>query len=294
MARARTLPLHQDGSTRFLPWLIALMVFLAALSVGAAFALDAALERWDGGLRGTLTVQLPQPASGTKLAPATLEAALAMLRAVPGVASAIPLDDAAEAALLQPWLGKDVQAVQLPLPVLVDLHLLPGAAIDGAMLGRQLDALVPGARVETHGAWLDRLFRIAGLIELGSAAIVVLIGSVAIVTVVFTTRTGLMIHAPIVNLLHLMGASDFYIARQFQWHAFRLGIRGGIIGLMPALLAFGALHLAAGENAGADLMPGFRLPIGAWVVAVALPLAMGLAGMATARITVLRALARMP
>jgi cell division transport system permease protein len=296
MAGARTLPLHQDGSTRFLPWLIALMVFLAALAIGAGFTLDTALDRWDDGLRGSLTVQLPRPVSGAKLAPATLAATLAMLRAEPGVESAMPLDDAAEAALLQPWLGTDVQAAQLPLPVLVDLHLAPGAAIDGVALGHRLAVLVPGARVETHGAWLDRLFRIAGLIELGAGATVILIGSAAIVTVIFTTRTGLMIHEPIVNLLHLMGASDFYIARQFQWHAFRLGVRGGIIGLVPALLTFGALRLAAEEGAAAtaDLMPGVRLPIGAWLLVATLPLAMGLAGLATARITVLRALARMP
>jgi cell division transport system permease protein len=295
MARARTLPLHQDGSTRFLPWLIGLMVLLAALSVGAAFALDTALDRWDDGLRGSSTVQLPRPAAGASLAPATIEAVLALIRVTPGVASARPLDDAAEAALLQPWLGKDVEAAKLPLPVLIDLRLAPGAAIDDADLEKRLGALVPGARVETHGAWLDRLFRLASMIELGAAAIVILIGSTAIVTVIFTTRTGLMIHAPIVNLLHLMGASDFYIARQFQWHAFRLGVRGGIIGLVPALVAFGALRLAAGMGAdAADLAPGFELPIGAWVVIAALPLAMGVAGLATARITVLNALARMP
>jgi cell division transport system permease protein len=295
MGRPRTLPLHQDGSTRFLPWLIALMVFLAALAVGAAFALDTALERWNDGLRGTLTVQLPRPAGGGALAPATMEAALAAMRAVPGIVSAVPLDAAAQSALLKPWLGDNADAVELPLPALVDLRLAAGASIDDAALARKLDQLVPGARVETHGAWLDQLFRLASMVEIGTAAIVLLIGSVAIVTVIFTTRTGLMIHAPVVDLLHLMGAPNFYIARQFQWHAFRLGFRGGIIGLVLALLAFGALYLAAQQGAAtADLMPGFRLPIAAWISVLALPLGMGLAGLVTARITVLRALARMP
>jgi cell division transport system permease protein len=125
---------------------------------------------------------------------------------------------------------------------------------------------------------------------------VALIGAVAVSTVIFITRTGLMIHAPIVDLLHAMGAADSYIAGQFQRHAFRLGLRGGIIGLVPALLGFGVIRLAAeqGGSVAADLAPGLALPILAWAVLALLPLGMALVGLATARVTVLRTLARMP
>jgi cell division transport system permease protein len=296
MARALTLPLDDDGSARFLPWLIGLMVFLAALATGSGFAIDAALLRWDDGLRGTLTVQLPQPLVGGRLSAATLDQAIKLLRGTPGVTDAAALDDQAEAGLLQPWLGDTVDAGQLPLPVLIDVRRDEAVAVDQADLARRLGAIVPGATVETHGAWLGQLFRVADLIEFGAALVVLLIGAVSVMTVVFTTRTGLMIHAPIVDLLHLMGAADTYIARQFQWHAFRLGLRGGAIGLVLALLAFGALKLAAEQSdaALADLAPGLRLPILAWVLVLCLPVVMGLVGMATARITVLRTLARMP
>ena len=58
-SRAIDIPFDRDGSGRFLPWLIALMVYLAALASSGALALDGALERWDRGLAGTLTVELP-------------------------------------------------------------------------------------------------------------------------------------------------------------------------------------------------------------------------------------------
>jgi len=296
MARASTIPLDGDGSARFLPWLIGLMVFLAALATGAGFAIDSALIRWDDGLRGTLTVQLPQPIGGGPLASASIDAALALLRGTAGVVGATALDPQAEAGLLQPWLGDSVEAGQLPLPVLIDVQHAEAVTLDLPDLTRRLAAIVPGASVETHGAWLEQLFRVAELIEIGAAIIVVLIGVVAVMTVIFTTRTGLMIHAPIVDLLHLMGATDSYIARQFQWHAFGLGLRGGSIGLVLALLAFGALRLAAeqGGAAVADLAPGLRLPVLAWVLVGGLPVLMGLVGLVTARVTVLRTLARMP
>src|SRR5579862_8291889 len=100
MARGSPLPLAADGSGRFLPWLIALMVFLAAAATGGAFAIGGALERWDAGLQGTVTVQLP-PQADARPAPDLVAAALAAIRQMPGVAQAAALDDAATAKLLE-------------------------------------------------------------------------------------------------------------------------------------------------------------------------------------------------
>ena len=62
MARRTTLPLDDDGSDRFLPWLIGLMVFLAALATGAGFAVDAALYRAKGaGRNRAMNERMPEP-----------------------------------------------------------------------------------------------------------------------------------------------------------------------------------------------------------------------------------------
>ena len=52
------LPLDQDAHSRFLPWLIAFMVFLAVLAIGGILVLNAMATRWDQGVGGTLTVQI--------------------------------------------------------------------------------------------------------------------------------------------------------------------------------------------------------------------------------------------
>jgi cell division transport system permease protein len=286
------IPLETDGSGRFLPWLIALMAFLATLAIGVAFAVGGALDRWDAGLAGTLTVELPAAdASGDKLGQA-----LALLRGTPGVTAADPLDTDETGRLLKPWLGDGVDPATLKLPVLVDVRLAPEATPDRAGLEAQLGQIVPGASVERRGAWLDRLFETARLIEIGAAALVVLVGAVAVAAVVFTTRTGLALHAEIIGLLHLIGATDRYVARLFQWHAFRLALRGGIIGLILEFLAFGAFRLAAEAHpaGGLDALAGLRPPLVAWVLMIVLPLVLALVGLVTARITVLRTLARMP
>ena len=60
---SREVPLDRDASVRFLPWLVAFMVYLAALALTAGMAMQKLVLRWDQGLAGRLTVQLPAPDS---------------------------------------------------------------------------------------------------------------------------------------------------------------------------------------------------------------------------------------
>ena len=57
------LPLRHDAASRFVPYLIAVMVYLAALALAGAMVIGGAVGGWTSGLRGTLTVHiLPNPA----------------------------------------------------------------------------------------------------------------------------------------------------------------------------------------------------------------------------------------
>jgi cell division transport system permease protein len=57
------LPLRQDASGRFLPWIVALMVYLAAMGgVGLIWLADT-LNQWDASLASTLTLQVPANAT---------------------------------------------------------------------------------------------------------------------------------------------------------------------------------------------------------------------------------------
>ena len=116
--RGLDLPADGDGSGRFLPWLIGAMVYLAALALAGMMVLQGAIERWDSALAGTLTVQLPAGADGN------VEAVLALLRATPGVIRAEPLDETANTALLEPWLGHGLVASELRLPHLMRINWL--------------------------------------------------------------------------------------------------------------------------------------------------------------------------
>jgi len=295
--RARLdLPLDRDGSVRFLPWIVALMVYLAGLALAGTLVVRDAAMRWDRGLTGTLTVELPAAAGGRN--DGAVERALKLLRGTPGVTRADAFDARRTAELLEPWLGKDIDAEDLPLPRLIDVETEPRAGVDLAALGERLAAEVPGARVDDHRRWLDRVLRTALAIEIVAVMVVALVGLAAVLAVIFATRTGLAVHHGIVEVLHLIGARDGYIARQFEWHALRLGIKGGIAGLALAILTLIGIATAATRVGTLEdavrVLPALSAPASEWALLLLLPVVAGLVAMLTARITVLRALKRLP
>lgn len=289
------LPLERDVTGRFLPWIIALMVWLAMLALAGAMAVSGMADRWDKGLAGTLTVQVPPGAGGSEAGTPDrrVEAALELLRATPGVAAAEPLGGGELSDLLSPWLGGEAALDDLPVPALIDVRLSGDPGVDAAALADRLAEAVPGTQVDDHQAWLDDLLALARTLEALAAAVVALVGAAAMAAVIFVTRAGLAIHARVVELLHLIGASDQYVARQFQRHVLGLALRGSIGGALLAALTLLGLRLAGGDLLG-GLLPAVPLsPLQMSALAV-VPAAAALTAAATARATVMRSLERLP
>jgi cell division transport system permease protein len=286
-----TLPLQRDPANRFLPWIVALMVYLAVLALAGVLVLDTAVQRWRSGRSDTLTVQVPP--DGESVTEARVNATLKVLHDTPGIATARALDRNEIAALLEPWLGKGNISTDLPLPRLIDVVIAPGTEIDLGALEARVQAVAPGAEVDDHKLWLDRLAATARSLQVAALAVVLSIIAAACSIVVFTTRTSLTVHNDAIEVLHLIGARDAFVARVFASQALLLGLRGGLLGFVPAVITLTLIRHFAGEI-DAPLLPQFALsPVEVGALA-ALPLVSALIAMLTARITVMRSLARMP
>lgn len=293
-ARRTDLPLDKDALGRFLPWLIAFMVFLAALAQAGLIALDETARRWDAGIGATLTVQIPAVAEGETSGRGSerrVQAVMNALAATSGVERATLIPDDKVLELLSPWLGM-VAAADVPLPRLIDVETDPAAHVDARVLQQSLAQIVPGVQVDDHGMWLTRLIDVLRSLEGLAALVLVLILLSLTGTVVFTTRTGLTVHHDAIEVLHLTGAHDGYIAKQFASRALTMGFKGGVYGLalaVPTLLGLGAI--AGRLEAG--LMPDVSLPLLGWLSLGLLPVLSALVAGITARLTVLRNLRRM-
>lgn len=303
MLNLRTdIPLERDASARFLPWILGFMVYLAALVVGSALVVDRLSAHWQSGLTGNLTVEIPftDDASVTTRSE-ILDKVIDLLSATPGVAGTTLLDDREMARLLEPWLGPEATELDIPLPAMIAVTLRENAVVDQVQLQRDLTAIQTNAKIDTHSDWVvDALSFLRGL-KLLAALLTSLVLVATALTVVFVTRTGLAIHRNVIEIVHLIGAPDAYIAKQFQAQSLRLGLLGGVVGtFLAAMTLIGADWLlrapiapgAASGGAVAKLALNLQLLPWQWIVLALLPIATAVIAMVTARWTVLRSLAR--
>ena len=288
MARPPRLIPDDEGAGRLLPWVFAVMTFLAVLALAAALVLRGLVDGWNAELAGVMTVELAPGATQ-----AEVRAAEQTLAGTAGVASAVALGEADVARLIEPWLGSGAAAAGLPLPVLIDVRIDPGQPLDRDFLARRLAAVAPDARIDDHHLWLARLARLATGVMSVAAAIVAAVVLATGAIVAFATRAAFAAHRDVVELLHLMGARDAYVARLFQSQALRLGLRGGLMGLGLAGLVLAGLWQLAQAVATPLTERRALAPVDLAVLALSVPLVVAIAVL-TARLAVLRSLRQMP
>jgi len=284
------LALGRDAPSRFLPWVFALMVYLAVLALTGVLILHSVVDRWQRGEVGTLTLQLmPQE---NESAGARIVLAEDILGGIEGVLAVRVVPQSESLALIERWLGVGNVPDDLPLPRLIDIDIAPGSGINAESLEQRLAESLPGISVDDAKEWLDRLADFGRSLELLAIAVVILIGLAAVATVVFTTRMGLSIHRNVIELLHLIGARDRYVAAQFQRQAMMLGLRGGVIGIAFAVATLYGLRHVAGRL-DTPLAPDVLVAHWAWALLAAVPIITALIAMITARVTALRELGKM-
>jgi cell division transport system permease protein len=294
MIRGRSdLPLSRDPSVRLVPWIIGLMTYLACLMLAGSLLLSELLGQWTGGLSGTVTVQvLPHEREPAKLLDERVVKLVRILERTDGVAGAraIPLEEIA--ALLEPWLGGSTALEALPVPRLIDVRLDMTNPPSMEELRTMLSNADSGALLDDHGIWRDQLADLVGALELVAGFVVLLVGLATVGIVIFATRSGMAAHEDVITVLHLIGAEDGYVARQFQNLALSQGLRGGLIGIAVGAATIWGLGYAA-DHIDSAILPPVRLLAWHWVVLASLPAATALIAKSTARRTVMQSLKRM-
>lgn len=279
------------GSTGLpLVLVIAAMCFLASLALGAALSVADVTASWTRDLSGALTIEVKP--SDTMAPDAQMSATLELLTSTPGVLSARALSKADITALLEPWLGQGNVTDDLPLPNLIDVRIDPNSPPDLESLAQSLSSAVPGAEVDTHRQWQAQLLHAARAAEWLAYAVLIVVASTMVAIITFATRAGLSANKEVVEVLHLTGARDRFIAAEVQRHFLHLGLRGGIIGLFLSIATF--LLLGAQDGAASMfLVPMYGLKLEYYPALICVPLAAALVAVITARVTVLRTLHRL-
>lgn len=297
LAPRSDLPISADSTGRYLPLLVAVMVFLAVLALAAALAVGGVLDEWRRDVAGTVTVQIVPATGADPVAARTetdrrVEQALAVLHEQPFIVVARPLGEAQLVGLLEPWLGSSELVRDLPLPRLIDVQIADGARPDLAALGQTLRDSVPGATLDDHQVWLSGIIDLAEGFSVLGVLVVGLVAAALAATVIHATRLGLEVHRDQIEVLHLIGAHDRYIAQQFAARMVGWTLEGGLVGLvlaMPTLMAVAWLA----EDLEQGFLPPFSLGFLGWMSLALVPASAALLALVTARVTVRRTLRRM-
>jgi cell division transport system permease protein len=249
-AQPAVTPIVPSGSIagRSLTAVVAIMTFLASLTTGAVMMVVGAASDWQADVGREITIQV-RPVSGRDLE-ADVQTAVDVTRATAGIADVRAYTKEESAQLVEPWLGSGLTLGDLPIPRMIVVKLVPAAPPDFAALRQTLAAKVPSASLDDHRGWIDRMRAMAEAAVAVGVAILVLVLVVTVLSVTFATRGAMATNRPIIEVLHYVGATDGFVANQFQRHFLLLGFKGGALGGGAAIVLFGILAAANAWLAG--------------------------------------------
>lgn len=272
--------LPQDDGTNALLFVVATLCFLACLTAVAVLAADRAAGGWIAQLGGEATV-IVRPKRGETPDAAAARAA-EVLAGVGGVSEARALEPQKAYDLIRPWLGDISDLEDLPVPRLVTVTLDPKAPASADALTRTLRAADVDATVDDHSVWIRDIRRSADVARTLGVGVFVVIAAAAGAAVAFATQAGLAARRDVVEVLHLSGAEDSYIAGLFQRRFVRMAVIGGIVGAGAAAAVAALLRLLGGPK---GLTPALPIAWSDLVVVLACPLAAAIVAAVSARIT---------
>ncbi|WP_428384096.1 cell division protein FtsX [Methylocystis sp.] len=228
---------------RSLVIVIAIMTFLAALAANVAILVADASVEWRSDIAREATVQV-RPVAGRNIETDVKDAAEAMRRS-PGVVEARIYAKSESEALLTPWLGAGLDLSELPTPRMIVLKLDAENRADLDSLRAELERAVPSAVLDDHHVFIQRLGDMARAAVAIAALIFILILAAMAVAIASATRAAVATNREIVEVLHIVGAADAFIAREFQRRFMALGFRGALIGGGGAIAFFALAQFVA-------------------------------------------------
>ncbi len=289
------LPFEGDAHSQTLVRIVALMVFLVSSFLCFSFLSSDLITQWEQGAASGFTVELAPSEGATGGAQvrdmSAQWKALEILGKVKGVTKTEVISKSALSGITGLFGEVSTRNIQEAQPVFIDVQVSDMSEIDLRVLDQVFQRHVPGATIHPEREFHENMKQLLSIATVVTFLLTSLVLGIAFALAVFSAHSGLVIHKKIIEILHLVGAQDVYIANQFQQHALRLGLRGGLYGAALSLgtLVFFYIQLP-GSTAATQALFSFQSlgPI------VGAPLVITALMVLAARLTVMRELSRQP
>ena len=262
-ARANA-PIVPPGSVTgsSLTLVIAIMSFLAALTACGVYVIFNAANVWTNKISAEITVQIQQRAGDSgdeKSAEITR-----FISDQNGVKRVTPFTREQSLKLVEPWIGKSEVLKSFAIPRLIAVEIDRDNPPDISTLKKVLEAKYPGALLDDHGHWRHEIRRLTRLLELAGIGMLFLMATATGAVIIAAATSSLASNREIVSVLNFVGAEEKFIARQFEAHFLKVGIKAGIAGAGLAAIVFFCLpYLTEGVSSSVTSQAEIRRLVGA-------------------------------
>lgn len=284
------IPFTRDDARSMLPVMVACLTAFVCLLLSVSVSLSSQASRASSVANAGFQLVVPAKTAGDA---AIMARITKLVKETSGVKQVTVVGHDKMQDLLKPWLGEQILFDALDVPVLLDVvpETSVGAISTTALL-TQLQAIDRAITLEQHGPWQRDVSKAARLVHVFLLGLAIVLLACVVGMVVLLARMALKLHFKTVSLLHLFGASDAYISKQFERNSMRLVARGAFVGVGLAVLAFLALihGLSGHEN---PLLPVLRVSGVHVVLWLSLPVFISFMSVLATRVSVQRMLSPM-
>jgi cell division transport system permease protein len=253
---------------------------------------------WQSAVAREVTIQL-RPSEQRDIE-ADVQSAVTIASGAPGIASVRPYTKQESARLLEPWLGSGLVLEELPVPRLIVVRIAADETPDLPALGKALAEQVPGATLDDHRVWVDRMRAMARSAVVVGLSILALVLTATMLSVMFATRGAMSTNRQIIEVLYVVGAKAGFIASEFQRHFLLVGLKGGAIGGIVAMALFALVGVmsdwfkgTAGESQATALFGSLSLGPEGYGAVIGLVVLVAAVTAGTSRLTVAHTLKSM-
>ena len=275
---------------------IAIMSFLACLTLGAVYMVNQSANAWVNDIASEITVEL-DPINTADIEKKMTLVSL-FLAKQKGITRVRPLSADDSAKLLEPWLGQSSALQALPIPRLIAVEIDRSNPPDIQVIKAALSQNFEGVTLDDHRRWQAEIRTLTRSAALGGLAVLSLVAAATIAVIVSATRSAMASNREIIEVLYFVGATERFISREFERHFLGLGVRAGLMGAIAAAIAFFLLPLMM-QMLGGDivtttetqrLIGSGELDLEGYLLCVLVVIAMAGICMITSRLGVIRVL----
>lgn len=249
----------------FLIFVIAIMAFIMTLAVSIFILLSGVSDKWEEGVEGKFTIEIPSASKSGELYPQEdmkqiTEQIKKSLSKLNGIEKIEVLNEKEVSEMLAQWFGDTIEFAGLSMPRLINAEINSKSEEETLKAVNKIIADSKGRAVlDTHEIWADNLTRMIDMIRASSLFVTLVIIVATIATIAGAVKNQLYIKSGEVEILHMIGAKDKYIIKQFMIYSVLQSIKGATAGILFFILfawLFEQFAIGGKENAKANMIIG--------------------------------------